>query len=161
MKQILQALAKYLPTRVIIGIDKTPYMFKYTIFENDSIRIDLHRIVRSDQSTSLHNHPWRFGLSVILYGGYQEERLVNGLIEIKSLYAGSINILLPETFHRVDLLDDECWTLIVKGRNIQDWGFLDCDTNEFFDWRRYFKLFGLTPEKPVVLTKEQLKEVDQ
>lgn len=94
----------------------------------------LHRFRQSDADDALHNHPWS-GVSLILAGGYREERLVDGKIEARTFLPGAKNVLQPDTFHRVDLLAEDCWTFFVVGEKVQSWGFVDRLTRQFTPWR--------------------------
>jgi hypothetical protein len=103
----------------------------------------LHHFHRGDEARELHNHPWKWCVSVILSGGYREERLERDWNQVQErvLRPGSINVLRDTTFHRVDLLDEKegCWTLFVHGPKNKGWGFLDRDTREFTDWRTFIR----------------------
>jgi hypothetical protein len=112
------------------------------------IGVFVHRFHRSDDDVALHNHPWRWAISLILAGGYREERrTINGTsveisdaigeIEVNSYEPGNINVLTSETFHRVDLYEEEAWSLFVTGPKFSSWGFWDRATGEFVPWRAF------------------------
>lgn len=111
----------------------------------------LHFFHRDDIDRELHSHPWS-GNSVILAGGYREERrhrLLNGSWEVRTrvLEAGAHVDIGPDTFHRVDLLDPTygCWTLFTTGPRVESWGFWDRDTDVFTPWREQLARRGLLP----------------
>jgi hypothetical protein len=90
----------------------------------------LHHFLRSDAKTHLHNHPWKWGFSIILSGGYRELRWEDGengpVYSAKNCRAGAVNVIHHDTFHRVDLLPGgETWTLFIAGPRVADWGFRD------------------------------------
>lgn len=104
----------------------------------------LHRFHRSDDAGDLHSHPWRWAVSLILRGGYVEERYVeDGVskelpIRVRRFRPGMINLLTKTTFHRVDLVGGrECLTLLMVGPKFSSWGFRRRDTGEFVPWRDY------------------------
>lgn len=106
----------------------------------------LHRFVRSDWDQELHNHPWDRSTSLILAGGYVEERMIPSdcgvdargwHIEKRVLTPGSVNRIGAEDFHRVDLLESDCWTLFIVGKKVASWGFRDRHTGVFVDWRTH------------------------
>jgi hypothetical protein len=103
----------------------------------------LHHIRRGDEAWELHNHPWRWWVSIVLSGGYREERLERGWagVRIRVLRPGSINFMTDSAFHRIDVLDERrgCWTLFLHGPKSQGWGFLDRDTRQFLPWREFIK----------------------
>lgn len=114
------------------------YLTRWLVRElEDGGRVYLHHFQQSDATEELHNHPWS-GFSVILAGGYLEERLLpDGRIARRAVLPGDENELAAETFHRVDLLTPTlgCWTLFGVGAKVQSWGFLDRETHEFTPWR--------------------------
>lgn len=101
----------------------------------------LHHFHKGDEALELHNHPWDWCVSLILRGGYVEERATRENLTVKRhIYKpGSVNVLMKQHFHRVELLDpvNGCWTFFVYGPKSQGWGFLDRHTGQFTDWRTY------------------------
>lgn len=107
----------------------------------------LHHFHRSDQDVGesgtllLHNHPF-IGFSIILVGGYTEERRrYDDTIETKTYLPGSINYLNKQDFHRVDLLQSDGWSLFFTGprSDNRSWGFWDRITKEFKDFKHFAK----------------------
>jgi hypothetical protein len=111
-------------------------------------RAYLHFFFRGDNDRELHSHPWEtfmpvwpfnlFGsMSIILTGGYVEERLTKtGQVRVKRYGPGSVNVLRGQTFHRVQLSQGGTWTLFLAGRRSglpkgEDWGFLDVATGAY------------------------------
>lgn len=107
-------------------------------------RLYLHEFHKSDSPEALHNHPWRWALSLVLKNGYLEER------EDRPLTwrgPGKFNFLRHDTFHRVVLGDDyPAYTLFLVGPRIQGWGFLPRRTRKFVPWRKWLGLDPHTPE---------------
>jgi hypothetical protein len=95
----------------------------------------LHRFFRSDHDRELHNHPWKWSASLVLTGGYLEERLERpgGPVMTRVLRPLSWNVIRSTTYHRVQLLDEErgAWTLFIAGPKLGTWGFLDPKTGAF------------------------------
>ncbi|HXD98238.1 MAG TPA: hypothetical protein VN646_16940 [Candidatus Acidoferrum sp.] len=105
--------------------------------EGERFGVYLHRFHRGDMDRELHNHPWRWSFSLILAGGYIEERRSGNQVNTRAVFPGSINWLSQDTFHRVELLDGEAWSLFVAGPKVQSWGFWDRVTGAFTPWREY------------------------
>ena len=127
----------------------------------DAWQLYLHRFHRGDDDAALHNHPWRWAVSWILVGGYTEERRVrDGVPFLTDIFGshqatepeyaidsvertvvrpGTLNVLLADTFHRVDLLDGEAWSLFLVGPKIASWGFWDRTTNLYTPWRTFIE----------------------
>ena len=84
----------------------------------------LHHFRASDPVGSVHSHPWKFSISVILVGGYKEYRCDDdGVQTSRVFHVGDVNVLLPDTKHRIELLGADCWTLFLAGPYQQDWSF--------------------------------------
>ena len=140
LRPLVEAIARRLPPpRVIYDrLGKTPYLSRYyvlggartpdgsapfdatghpkksTVFR-DGINIFLHRFHRGDDDTALHNHPWRWAVSLVLVGGYSEERRRGNDVDRREVRPLSLNIIRANDFHRVDLLEHDCWSLFVAG----------------------------------------------
>lgn len=119
----------------------------------------VHRFVASDDDEELHNHPWE-ATSYILAGGYIEERriAVPGSDDVPEHFTHRIggavlqfrtkrrtvvqvfrpwsrNYIFAETFHKVTLIEDDAWSVIVCGKKVGTWGFLNVETGKFLHWR--------------------------
>jgi len=149
IRRLLAAIARHLPApRVIAGADGSPYLSRWTLIDLGPgwPRVHLHRFHRSDEDQELHNHPWRWAAGVILAGGYREERRVAGdVVAVRVVRPGSLNLIHGDTFHRVELLDGECWTLFLTGSRNQEWGFWDRASGAFTPWRDFIRSKGLMP----------------
>lgn len=96
----------------------------------------LHRFHRSDDELELHNHPWRWAVSLVLVGGYFEERrLEDDTVKLRRIWPWTINIIRANDFHRVDLVESDAWTLFLVGPKSQGWGFWSRDSRKFWPWR--------------------------
>jgi hypothetical protein len=91
--------------------------------------IFLHHFVASDSSDEVHSHPWGWSASVILTGGYREERCDGaGTLTVREYRPGDVNVLEADEKHRLDLLSHDCWTLFLAGTFQQSWDFAPrCD----------------------------------
>jgi hypothetical protein len=152
-----EKFARKLPTWIITVEEDDPYLARHYVFQKDWIPASLkralrkipsvfvHEFLRGDSDREYHNHPWKFSVSLILAGGYTEERLVlvdgDYKVVTRTLRPGMINIIRADDFHRVALLDGKTtWTLFVAGeRTGEEWGFLDIATREFVDWREHLQ----------------------
>jgi hypothetical protein len=91
-----------------------------------------------DGTLLLHNHPWPWSFSLILVGGYYEERRQpNDSVKINDYFPGYINYLNHQHFHRVDLVaDEDAWSLFFTGwrSKKRSWGFWNRKTKTYRDW---------------------------
>lgn len=140
----------------IAGEDGSVYMERYWLFNpyptgNDgagrrwgdwmpSIRI--HRIMREDRDSHLHDHPWN-ARTFILRGWYQEERQRRhcGMSNWTATYLvmrepGDTARLNFGEYHRIQAVSPGgVWTLFITGRKRGTWGFLVDGTKA--PWRAY------------------------
>lgn len=113
----------------------SPYITRTILPRVAGCRPMLHRIHRPDADDALHNHPWRFCRSLILSGGYAEERLVDGE-RVRFVYrAGDVNRIDAGDFHRITHVLAHTWTLLLVGDRVQEWGFLV--DGAVVPWREY------------------------
>jgi hypothetical protein len=124
-----ERLARVLPHHDITPQGQ-PYLTRYYATGwNPQHRIDapalyLHHFVASDPDTEVHSHPWAWSASLILVGGYREQRCLSNSTRLERVYhPGEVNVLLATDRHRLDLLDGDCWTLFLAGPFLQAWGF--------------------------------------
>lgn len=159
IEKLLLHLSDYLPRRVIIGGDQQPYLSRFQLlnFGRARGRLWLHRFHRGDEDRELHNHPFAWSGSLVLSGGYEEERLSH-IVRASSpgeaddltcsvtrhfYEPGSVNIIYADTFHRVHLPRGEAWTIFVSGPILRKWGFLDLSTGVYKDSRTFLTEKGL------------------
>lgn len=128
MRAFLMWLSGRLPAR-IIAHQGQPYLERYYVGTPFGLRVYLHRFVDSDPD-GLHDHPWRWSLSVILFGWYFEQRRGADVYFIRRWF----NWITGDTFHRVVLPSTtewhgtsryrECWSLFIHSPRCKGWGFL-------------------------------------
>lgn len=110
----------------------------------------LHRFHRSDDATELHNHPWKWAISLVLKAGYVEFRKQefagDPWIQYREVRPGALNWLTDRDFHRVELDRGDAWTLFLTGPRVQDWGFLALPSMKYTDWRTFCGLKARDPE---------------
>jgi len=117
---LLYQLTDHLPCKIISEGDRQ-YLERYYLFTLGNVRFYIHRFVGSDPDRGLHNHPWKWALSLLLSGYYFEQNSY-GLTRV--LF---INGLVGDSLHRVILPPDrkEVWTLFFHQHDrAKDWGFL-------------------------------------
>jgi hypothetical protein len=102
----------------------------------------LHKFHRGDDDAELHNHPWTWSVALILSGGYREEYRRGapedgGCVFRRTMRPLSLNVIHHDTFHRVELLDKDAWSLFVAGPREKSWGFWNRATGVFTHWRTF------------------------
>ena len=132
MRRFLRWLASRLQCREIHG-EQGLYLSRYHIYgwmpgdtRSYPFGIYLHRFHTPDQDqTAPHSHPWKWAVSLILTGGYREERMrVTGEMATCELRAPALNRIAADDFHVVERLYGETCTLFITGPKASSWGFL-------------------------------------
>jgi hypothetical protein len=149
---LLTRLRARLGPRVIYDRDGSrPYLSRYyllgkrddsTLPKSGPFNLFVHYFHRGDDDAALHNHPWRWSCSLILRGGYREERREGETIVSRVFRPGRINIIRADDYHRVDLLDPAAgaWSLFLAGpRTGRSWGFWDRVTGRTTPWREFIE----------------------
>jgi len=143
VERLLRRLADRLPCRIIDGEQGEPYLERYYLAGLLGWHAYLHRFVDSDPDRGLHDHPWSRALSLVLTGGYDEQRFqrppaaaaadsptadpppAEPPISTRHIRPGRINLLRGTDYHRVVLRGDvPAWTLFLHGPRVKGWGFL-------------------------------------
>lgn len=146
MLRLLNFLSRHLKSRSITGPNDDLYLLRVRLFgwmPGDSAKpfsLYLHRFVREDMDRDLHSHPWKFAISFVLAGGYDEERLMkDGSVVLRRIKPFRFNILRSTSFHRVDKLHGrETWTLFFAGPKFGTWGFRVVGRG-IVPWRQYLE----------------------
>lgn len=141
-------LTRWFPRRVrVIDVDGEMYLLRFYIKHNGLLPgLYLHKFYQGDAGRDLHNHPWLWSFSLILTGGYLEERAVfirqaGGCVVLRrQVNPGRINLIKGDDFHRIHLTDPDhgAWTLFCSGPEVKDWGFMDRDTGKYVPHVEYF-----------------------
>jgi hypothetical protein len=119
LRRLLSKISDRLPARHIRHEGK-PYLERYYVGTVLGIRIYLHRFVACDED-GLHDHPFRYSLSLLLAGWYYEDRWG------KRYTRRWFNFIGPNDFHRVVLPSHaahDVWTLFMHVPRTKPWGFL-------------------------------------
>jgi hypothetical protein len=149
-------VAQFLPYITIPAPDKLPYLTRYFIMgkERPGINVFLHHFHQSDLDRSpendsllLHNHTWKNSVSLILFGGYSEERRVGKSLAVirREFKPGSVNHISNKDFHRVDLFGKDGWSLFITSKRATKdarWSFWDRETKVETDAEEMIKRMG-------------------
>lgn len=117
-----------------IRVDGHLYLRRYFIdpleSTKDQYRLLLHQFFRGDDDRRPHNHPWDWAESLIISGGYTEDRVraftQNELVMDNPVYrTGDFHSLTGMDFHRIRDVQPNTWTLFRHGPRTHDWGFLE------------------------------------
>jgi hypothetical protein len=101
----------------------------------------LHHIMGSDEPV-YHDHPWMY-ITFILAGGYWEHTPIfdeEGYIigDTKKWYgAGSFRIAKPNHMHWLEMGEETTWTLFLRFRRKNEWGFQPFMHKEKIHWKKW------------------------
>lgn len=122
-----QALARTLPVQHIRR-DGQPYLERYFAAgwsptnRRTGPAIFLHHFVASDAARAVHSHPWGWSASLILAGGYREERCgPDQRVIVREYRPGDLNVIEADDRHRIDLLAADCWSVFLAGSFEKAW----------------------------------------
>lgn len=118
------------------GDAQLPYLTRWELLAMDKFAIYLHRFERSDDRSSLHDHPWNFITIPLKYGyndcTYTGKTDVNGEPDFNRKLMKPFHVYYrPSThIHFVELLQEmflpvekKAWTLVIRFKYIRYWGF--------------------------------------
>lgn len=129
------------------GDSNSLYLSRWEYFSTKRFAIYLHKFHRSDDNSSLHDHPWNF-ITVPLWRGYNDCQYNGGsdsegnpTFSRKRVYPLTIHFRKATHIHFVELIDNKiAWTLVIRFKYIRVWGFWQ--KGKFTDYMRYFKTNG-------------------
>lgn len=135
MRRFLLEQTADLPVRVHDQGDER-YMERYFIYQDKDYRVMVHRFMHDDDDLGPHDHPWPYGISVLLAGSYGEVYVTNPATRQESINhrgPGTLGLLNNSDLHRVTLPRDkqgksiDCWTLFIHANDYpKGWGqFVD------------------------------------
>ena len=115
-----------------IFLDGRPYLTRYYLIGDGSGRrfeLYLHRIQLKDPYRWLHNHPWRWFLSLVLIGHYTQQVLdLASNAGRREVHVRYVNLFRGKhRYHAIsDVPEKGVWTLVLvppKSRGTVRWGY--------------------------------------
>jgi hypothetical protein len=113
-----------------VGIESCPYLIRWG-FVCKVFSIRLHKWISSDDKRYFHDHPWWY-ISLVMSGFYIDKS-PDGK---KLRKPGSVKFNSANHKHTVLIPKRGCWTIILTGPEIREWGFWV--GNKFKKRNRYF-----------------------
>lgn len=138
-----ERIARTHPPRLIRHPDGSPYLTRYYLIGGPTTRhafdrmgrpkrgvhwaktdhgLYLHHFHSSDERR-MHNHPWDQAASLMLAGGYIEHRPDGS----NPVLPGERTHLTRDTYHRVELIDNDAWSLFAVGKYVGAWTYEPVD----------------------------------
>lgn len=121
INKMLFAISGHMPMK-FIRLDGANYIERYFVGERNGAVVYLHRYTGGDSERHVHNHPWRWGFSFILRGGYTEQRMIDVCPDAdesgcltKTVNVKWFNWIGGNTFHRIIKTKPGTWSLVIHG----------------------------------------------
>ena len=116
-------------------ITDSEYITRLHIFKTLLNAVCLHWINKPDREPCLHDHPVTF-FSIILRGGYTEERIVNGVYSQRTHRWFNFIRASPLDQHRIIHVRPNTLTLVFMGPKKREWGFHT--PSGWVHWKDYY-----------------------
>ncbi|MCY3883651.1 MAG: hypothetical protein OXG24_01920 [Gammaproteobacteria bacterium] len=130
-KSILKWLLRKTSGKTIFVYDQ-PYLTRYYLIGNGSgksFEVYVHQMHKVDEFRWLHNHPWRWFLSIVLAGSYWQETLDCRNGRHQREHIRRVNLFRrSDRYHAIrELPSGSAWTLVVvpPKRQAYEWGYWD------------------------------------
>lgn len=112
-------------------------------------RARIHHFLGPDGSGH-HNHPFKWALSIVLWGSYTEEVLHRECdfadcfecFRIETRRVRWFNWIPNGKFHRITKLHGDVWTLFITGPRVTSWGFIE--NGEYLPWEEHNRRYNPT-----------------
>lgn len=129
------------------GDSNSPYLSRWEYFSSKWFAVYLHKFHRSDDNSSLHDHPWNF-ITIPLWIGYNDcqyngrtDNEGNPEFNRKRMQPFTIHYRKAKHVHFVELIDNKpAITLVIRFKYIRHWGFWQ--KGNFTVFYEYFRKNG-------------------
>lgn len=131
IKQIIELLRKLFLVKEIISKEGVLHFQRFRLLATPWFNIYLHHILRSDEDSHPHDHPWHFA-SLILWGGYREDWLgayedwkywADYKMHTRSTHPGFVVLHHAKDFHHITLKSKRVWSLVFTFGKRPSWGY--------------------------------------
>lgn len=112
------------------GDSHSPYLTRWEFLSSKRFAIYLHKFHRSDDNSSLHDHPWSF-ITIPIWIGYNDctysgvyDSCGNPVFNRKRIRPFTIHYRPATHIHFVELINERpAWTIILRFKYVRYWGF--------------------------------------
>ncbi len=134
---------------ILLSKNGEPYLIRYIIWgkkgsmnkQHHGRGLYVQKIIKSDSSKDLYDHPWRWG-RLTLWGRFKEQARNKGSVitRVRTVNPLNFKVIVSSRFaHTIELIDNKpVWMLFWHGQARNQWGFwID---NQKVSWREYLKI---------------------
>lgn len=129
----------------VIGQEACPLMLRWTFLDWGFVKAMIHYFPAEISDRDPHDHPRSF-VTFVLRGNYRDESWPRegrpGTKRLERLKPGAVKYRPATHMHIVETDARACWTLVVMGPIVRDWGFMRLSTGLWWDWGKYIQRFG-------------------
>jgi hypothetical protein len=141
--------------REVIGQESCPLMLRWTFLDWGFVKAMIHYFPAEVSDRDPHDHPRPF-VTLVLRGSYRDEswdwrefswdprkkKEWKNERTVERVRAGAFRFRRAEHLHIVETDEVGCWTLVVMGPVVRDWGFVRLTTGLWWEWGKYVQKFG-------------------
>lgn len=132
----------------VIGQEQCPLMLVWEFTANPLFKARVHYFPPEVTDRDPHDHPRSF-ITFVLRGRYIDtswERVElpdqKYMKTIELVEAGQVIYRPARHMHIVETDERGCWTFVLMGPTIREWGFMRLASSEWWPWGKYIQRFG-------------------
>lgn len=129
----------------VIGQEECPLMVRWTIADLKFTKLLVHYFPPNVSDRDPHDHPRSF-VTLVLHGRYfdtsWEDYGGERVPTIECVETGAVRYRSATHLHIVETDDLGCWTIVVMGPLVREWGFMRLGTGRWWPWGKYIQRFG-------------------
>jgi hypothetical protein len=121
----MKIIRKLLLVKEIVSKTGLVHFQRWRLLRLPWFAVYVHHICRSDADAHMHSHPWSY-ISFILEGAYTEEFSnppYYGSVQEKNYYSGDLAYHKAQEVHKLTLISDQVWSLVMTWGRTKDWGY--------------------------------------
>lgn len=128
----------------VIGQEACPLMMVWEFTSNPLFKARMHYFPPEVTDRDPHDHPRSF-VTFVLRGSYVDtswDPATHDLSTIELVEAGQLIYRPASHLHIVETQEKGCWTFVIMGPIIREWGFMRLTSAEWWPWGKYIQRFG-------------------
>lgn len=153
LRRALRLIMERFVEREVIGQEVCPLMLRWTLLDWGFVKAMIHYFPAEVSDRDPHDHPRPF-VTLVLRGNYRDESWVRiaggtepdeaqiGEIVKERIDAGAFRYRPATHLHIVETDAVGCWTLVVMGPIVREWGFVRLASGSWWPWGKYVQKFG-------------------
>lgn len=155
LRRALRGLLERTVEVEVIGQEACPLMLRWTFLDWGFVKTMIHYFPAETTDRDPHDHPRPF-VTLVLRGNYRDEswdwrefswdprkkQEWKNERTVERVRAGAFRYRRAEHLHIVETDAVGCWTLVVMGPIMREWGFVRLTSGGWWPWGKYVQKFG-------------------